>query len=396
MVSLITGLTKPLTTVELFAGIGGFRIAADRIGLKTVWANDINPISCSVYRERFGSEASVEGDIEELLSEVPSHDVLTAGFPCQPFSSAGKKEGTRDPRGTLFEKIVKVVAAKHPKFFVLENVKRLLSMEQGSHFATVLLALSELDYFVEWRLLNAKDFGLAQNRQRIVVTGTYCPSNGSTPDPREFLRLANQHEIYGAKRAAGNFSDMSSWPTLEHHGTKFPNWGVSYKGKYFCTELKGFPEQSEPVLLKDVLQPAVPPEYDLTEATIPRLTANVTVDKFVQGVKIVSNQAGGARMGYTIFGIDGLAPTLTASTSRHYERYYIDGRYRRLTPIEYARLMGFPDTHCSSVKPYDQYGLLGNAVPPPMVEWVLRKLLDQPMDRLVEPETIGQMELLDA
>ncbi len=82
-------------------------------------------------------------------------------------------------------------------------------------------------------------------------------------------------------------------------------------------------------------------------------------------------------MGYTIFGIGGLAPTLTASTSRHYERYHINGRYRRLTPCEYSRLQGFPDAHCNAVKSYDQYSLLGNAVPPPMIKWVLKKIIEE-------------------
>jgi DNA (cytosine-5)-methyltransferase 1 len=79
-------------------------------------------------------------------------------------------------------------------------------------------------------------------------------------------------------------------------------------------------------------------------------------------------------MGYTIFGTSGLAPTLTAATSRHYERYKINGRYRRLTNIEYARIQGFPDNHCREVSIYDQYGLFGNAVPPPIVKWVLGRL----------------------
>jgi DNA (cytosine-5)-methyltransferase 1 len=94
-----------IRTVELFAGIGGFRIVADRCGFQTVWANDSNPRSCAVYRDRFGANSIVEGDIRELLHTVPAHDLLTAGFPCQPFSSAGKKNGTRDPRGTLFQVI---------------------------------------------------------------------------------------------------------------------------------------------------------------------------------------------------------------------------------------------------------------------------------------------------
>ncbi len=83
--------------IELFAGIGGFRLAADELGLKSIWANDISPISSTVYRDRFGHNGFIEGDIRSLLSEVPQHDILTAGFPCQPFSSAGKKRASETP-----------------------------------------------------------------------------------------------------------------------------------------------------------------------------------------------------------------------------------------------------------------------------------------------------------
>src|SRR5262245_24728922 len=121
-----------MRTVELFAGIGGFRLAADALGLETVWANDACPDACAVYRSRFGPDAVVEGDLRRHLGDVPPHGLLTAGFPCQPFSSAGKKQGIRDARGTLFELIVRVLRARRPEFFLLENVKRLLTMERGS------------------------------------------------------------------------------------------------------------------------------------------------------------------------------------------------------------------------------------------------------------------------
>ena len=116
------------------------------------------------------------------------------------------------------------------------------------------------------------------------------------------------------------------------------------------------------------------PEFDFTESTLLRLCNNSEVNRYVGGVQIISNQGGGARMGYTIFGINGVAPTLTSATSRHYERYKINARYRRLTNIEYARIQGFPDDHCREISVYDQYGLYGNAVPPPMVKWVLGRL----------------------
>jgi DNA (cytosine-5)-methyltransferase 1 len=111
-------------------------------------------------------------DISAVKASIPEHDLLTAGFPCQPFSAAGKKQGIRDVvRGTLFSEIVDTLERTKPDYFILENVKRLLTMEHGEHFRTILLALTSAGYFVEWRLLNAKDFGLAQNRERVILVG---------------------------------------------------------------------------------------------------------------------------------------------------------------------------------------------------------------------------------
>jgi DNA (cytosine-5)-methyltransferase 1 len=363
---------KQLTTVELFCGIGGFRVAADGLGIKTVWANDVNSLACSVYRDRFEGSVLCEGDINSLKHLIPEHDVLTGGFPCQPFSAAGKKEGVRDPRGTLFQTIVDVVKEKKPKFFVLENVKRLLSMEHGIHFAVVLSALSNCGYSIEWRVLNAKDFGLAQNRERVIILGTRLESE----DQGIALRLSDFAELpIGISTL---LSDVSSWNQFHRHNAKFPSWGVGMRGRYLAIEPKYFSSQARNSSLLEILDAEVPDEYDYTQQTLERLHMNEAVDRFVNGVEIISNQAGGARMGYTIFGIRGIAPTLTASTSRHYERYQIGRTYRRLTPNEYARLQGFPDNHCGVARNYDQYALYGNAVPPPLVEWVLGRLLVTP------------------
>ena len=387
----------PLKTVELFCGIGGFRVAADRLRIKTVWANDSSQLACIAYRDRFGTDVLHEGDIRSMLADVPQHDILTAGFPCQPFSAAGKKEGTRDPRGTLFQSIVDVLKKEQPKYFVLENVKRLLSMEHGAHFATVLSALSSLNYFIEWRVLNAKDFGLAQNRERVVILGTRMDLRSEKDvDIKGSLRLANIHDLASGPRGIRTMLDQpAAWKSLERHGEKFSSWGVTFNDKFLACCLDSFSSAMPPVTIQNILEPTTSAEYDYTTQTIERLHKNEIVDRFVNGVEIISNQAGGARMGYTIFGIGGLAPTLTASTSRHYERYKIGRRYRRLTPIEYARLQGFADNHCSAVASYDQYMLFGNAVPPPLAEWVLRQITET---RTEIPETVEmrQPELFSA
>ncbi len=369
-----------LTTVELFAGIGGFRIAADAAGLKTIWANDISPKAANVYRSRFGDCELHSGDIQKYIEDVPEHDVLTAGFPCQPFSSAGRKQGFRDPRGHAFGAVVEILRRRRPRFFVLENVKRLLSMESGSHFAAVLAALTALGYSVEWRLLNAMQLGLAQNRQRVLIIGVrdQVPLLHSPT-----ILLAAPTELVGlGEKQYTNLQQPEYWCRVAHGVKRFLEWGVAKAGCFFTANLDCFSDALPPVYLHQVLQEETGLEFDFTENTLSRLQESGEINRFYQGVQIRFNQGGGARMGYTVFGTEGVSPTLTGSTSRHYERYEIKGRYRRLTNIEYARLQGFPDTHCDVVSVYDQYNLLGNAVPPPLVSWTFGKLFSSPQPLL--------------
>jgi DNA (cytosine-5)-methyltransferase 1 len=363
-----------MKTVELFAGIGGFRSAADRLGWRTVWANDNNEKACRVYRDQFGERELKYGDFAELRASVPQHDVLTGGFPCQPFSSAGKKEGVRDARGTLFQLIVEVLKLRRPRFFILENVKRLLTMEYGCHFATILGSLAELDYSLEWRLLNAMHFGLPQNRERVVFVGV---RKRAVEQHDARIRLAHSSDFSGiGGRERDKLADPFTWDRIPDHQTRFPDWGLASGGRFFGRDLDRFTSASPRPKLVTILQDKVPDEFDFTETTLKWVHENEPVNRFVNGVEILSNQRGGARMGYTIFGINGVAPTLTSTTSRHYERYMIGNRYRRLTNIEYARLQGFSDDHCKAVSVYDQYSLFGNAVPPPLVEWVMSRLTE--------------------
>jgi DNA (cytosine-5)-methyltransferase 1 len=364
-----------MTTVELFAGIGGFRLAAERRGLRTVWANDHCPRACAVYRDHFGRGELREGDLARFWAEVPPHDLLTAGFPCQPFSSAGKKQGVRDPRGTLFELIVRALRRHQPTYFVLENVKRLLTMEEGLHFAAILRSLAGLNYRIEWRLLNAMHFGLSQNRQRVFLLGVRGDRTGGPG--AGLIRLAPGADLEGLKDGQREaLRDVAAWRRVEDHGKRFSTWGLAQDDRFFAADLPEFSARSDQVPVRAILQEVVPPEFDFTEATLRWVDTNTPVRRFLQGVEILSNQGGGARMGYTIFGVNGVAPTLTSTTSRHYERYQIGDRYRRLTNVEYARIQGFPDDHCRAASVYDQYALLGNAVPPPMAGWVLGRITD--------------------
>jgi DNA (cytosine-5)-methyltransferase 1 len=380
-----------MKTVELFAGIGGFRIAAENNGLNTVWANDACAKACKVYRDRFGKDSIVEGDITTLLDKIPSHQFLTGGFPCQPFSSAGKKQGIKDPRGTLFSTVVDLLRQHEPQYFVLENVKRLLTMERGKHFATILASLAELDYRIEWRLLNAEWFGLPQNRQRVFIAGVR--HSKSDPPYSSKTRLANLADLKNRRLCVDTLTSHQEWTDITEHGARFPDWGLAEFGKFYGVDLDGFSQRKPTVYLNRVLEDDVAPEFDFTASTIERLKASTRVKRMVGGVEILSNQGGGARMGYTVFGINGLAPTLTSTASRHYERYKVGRRYRRLTNVEYARIQGFPDNQCSAVSVYHQYALFGNAVPPPMAEWVIHQTINDGHDASVLPRNARQRSL---
>ncbi len=348
-----------------------------------LWANDIDPKCCAIYQLHFGPSSIVCDDVAHVKSTIPPHDILTAGFPCQPFSSAGKKNGVRDNvRGTLFAEIVEVLEGLRPEFFILENVKRLLTMEDGHHFKTILYALTSASYVVEWRLLNAQNFGLAQNRERIFIIGQKDPSFLHC-DPDTFLRNHAVLLLSGDLRESllpfASLADLMRPIHSHRHG--FATCGFAFGGNVFSFEPPSMPPQRPFRFLRDVLEREVDPRFDFTDVTNGWVKKNTEVNSFIHGVEVISNQEGGRRMGYTIFGDGGVAPTLTATPSRHYERYRINGRYRRLTNVEYARLQGFPDNWCSAVTVYDQYGLFGNAVPPPMVEWVAKRLVARVKDK---------------
>ena len=376
-----------LSSVELFAGIGGFRIAADENGLNTIWANDIDHTAATVYLKNFGAGSIVEGDIHDYLDSIPDHDFLTGGFPCQPFSKAGKKQGIADYRGTLFEVIVQILKNKNPRYFLLENVNSLLFMENGNHFRTILAALSQLEYKIEWRVLNAASFGLPQHRERVLIIGSkdvdFSDSYFLSPDDEDKLETGITEIVARFER----------WNEIETSKGKFKTWGMAIGGHFVTADV---PEQQyqSPVKLKDILEKAPDSSFDFTEDTLDRIKNSQFVNKYFNGVQILYNQSGGARMGYSIFGVDGLAPTLTASTSRHYERYQVGDRFRRLTNVEYARIQGFPDHHCDATSPYNQYKLYGNAVPPIMVSYVIEKIINKKY-RKIEKRTYDLFDLME-
>lgn len=160
--------------IDLFAGIGGVRIAFDELEYQHVFSSEIDKAACVTYRENFGDMP--HGDITKIHEkDVPAHDLLLAGFPCQAFSIMGKKLGFADTRGTLFFEVERILKQHRPQAILLENVKQLVTHDHGHTLQTILQSLKQLGYIVQWNVLNALDFGLAQKRERIIIVGFLDP-----------------------------------------------------------------------------------------------------------------------------------------------------------------------------------------------------------------------------
>ena len=179
------------TFIDLFAGIGGMRIAFQNLGGKCVFSSEIDDKARQTYALNFGDIP--DGDITKINeNEIPDHDILVGGFPCQAFSIAGKRGGFNDTRGTLFFDVARIIKAKQPKAFFLENVKGLTNHRGGKTLATILNVLrNDLGYIVpEPQIMNAKNFGVPQNRERIFIVG-FRPDLGikeedfSYPEPTD-------------------------------------------------------------------------------------------------------------------------------------------------------------------------------------------------------------------
>lgn len=173
--------TRPAVRfVDLFCGIGGFHVAAARLGWEAVLACDINEACQKAYAENFGLKPV--GDIRAVsASDIPDHEVLMAGFPCQPFSIIGDRKGFQDARGTLFFEIARILKEKQPAYFVLENVKMLAGDNKGKTLARIITILRSIGYTVDWRILNALNFGLPQKRERVLIVGRKTPAPYAWP-----------------------------------------------------------------------------------------------------------------------------------------------------------------------------------------------------------------------
>lgn len=301
------------TFIDLFAGIGGMRIAFERAGGHCVYSNEWNKYSQQTYFANFGEQP--DGDITKVdASAIPDHDILVAGFPCQPFSIAGvsKKQslgratGFEDKtQGTLFFDICRILKAKRPKAFLLENVKNLCSHDKGNTFRVITESLHELDYEIFYQVIDGQNY-VPQHRERILIVG------------------------FDRKRYGSNVD--------------------------FSFDLT--PVDPKPVV-RDILETDADDRYTLSDK----------LWKYLQDYAAKHKEAGNG-FGYGIADSNGVARTLSA-------RYYKDGSEilikqegknpRRLTPRECARLQGFPEDFKIPVSDTQAYKQFGNSVVVPLM-----------------------------
>lgn len=319
---------KPdFTFIDLFAGIGGMRLAYEQAGGKCVYSNEWNKYCQQTYYANFGELP--DGDLVLVdAKDIPDHEILIAGFPCQPFSiagvskklSLGRKTGFEDKtQGTLFFEVCRILKEKRPKAFMLENVKNLKSHDRGKTFKIILESLDELNYKVFFSILDGQNY-VPQHRERIIIVG------------------------FDTER-----------------------YGNNIDFKFDVT-----PVEPKPVINK-ILDKKVDDKYTLSDK----------LWIYLQGYA-AKHKAAGNGFGYGIAPLDGVSRTISA-------RYYKDGSEiliaqdgknpRRLTPRECARLQGFPETFIIPVSDTQAYKQFGNSVVVPLITDVA-KLVAVKMDTL--------------
>jgi DNA (cytosine-5)-methyltransferase 1 len=345
--------------IDLFAGIGGIRMAFEAHGGRCVFTSEWNPWAQKTYLANFPKSAhSIEGDITKVSErDVPAHDVLLAGFPCQPFSIAGvskknalgRAHGFADEtQGTLFFDVARIIAERQPAAFLLENVKNLVSHDKGNTFRIIRKVLEEdLRYHITYKVVDGAHF-VPQHRERILIVGFREQTDFSFDD----LVLPKQR------------------PTMKK--ILHPQDGSEEPEAHYTVGTKA----------------KVDDRYTLT----PKLWA------YLQAYA-EKHRAAGNGFGFGLVGPDSVSRTLSA-------RYYKDGseilvsqglrkRPRRLTPRECARLMGFPDDFIIPVSDTQAYKQFGNSVVMPVMREVARAMKPRIL-KLIDPELARQKSLLAA
>lgn len=232
----------------MFAGIGGIDLAFKQAGCEIVWANEKDKYACKTYRLNFGNEFLVEADIKNVVTkEIPKFDILTAGFPCQAFSSVGLLQGFDDPRGNLFFEVIRVVKNVKPRVVFLENVANLLKHDDGNTFKVIKGQLEELGYTVLFRVMNAKEYGnLPQQRNRIYIVAFRFKKNLIKFNFPEMIPLTRTaFDLFDKEHQDERFymdnhrmwDRMMEYMTERNRVYRFTDWGLSRSREGICPTL---------------------------------------------------------------------------------------------------------------------------------------------------------------
>lgn len=330
------------TFVDWFAGVGGFRLGLEGLGLKCVGACENDGFCRQIYEKNFGHEPEY-WDAKTVLGEgVPDHDLFCAGFPCQAFSTSGKWQGFRGTEGTLFFDACRVIAAKRPNYLLLENVKSILRIgyidEEGSPvpgtdgwvFYTILESLDELGYDCQWQVLNSRDFGVPQSRERVYIVGS--------------LRGIPRPEVFPLRSEAIGMEVNARGRAIRPLGRFHPERKTG--------------RQSGRVWGEDGVAPTLTSSSEI-----------ISLGSFLP-----------EHRSERVYSTEGIAPTLLAhqgGTGRQSGIYRDRGRLRRLTPVECERIQGFPDGWTEGVSDTQRYKQAGNAVTVSVVRAIGQILIEE-------------------
>jgi DNA (cytosine-5)-methyltransferase 1 len=403
---------QKLKVVELFAGVGGFHLGFQRAGgYEIAWANQWEPSTkrqhaYEVYAERFPETPSSNDDIAKVPTEdIPDHDILVGGFPCQDYSVArtlSHAEGIVGKKGVLWwqiERILREKGSKAPKFLMLENVDRLLKSpvnQRGRDFAVMLASLANLGYAVEWRVINAADYGMPQRRRRVYILGY---KKGTKPY-KEMLSLKKEIELWMKKAGLmakafpiDSLEQTANFSLTENLGEvstdfnkdgsmKIPFGDAGIMLNHKVSSWKTAPKFSgQPTPLKNIVQPdtEVADEYFIK-------TQDLKKWQYLKGAKKELRGKKGYEYHYTegpvAFpdSLDKPARTIVtgeggpgASRFKHVIKTR-SGRYRRLTPLELERANMFPDNHTAGTSDTKRAFFMGNALVVGVIEQLARHL----------------------
>ena len=346
--------------LDLFSGIGGFHLGLKPLGFECIGYSEIDKYAIEMYKNHFG-EGNNLGDITKInASDLPDFDILTAGFPCQAFSIAGKRKGFEDTRGTLFFEIARILSVKKPTWFILENVKGLFSHDQNKTFKVIMSTLWELGYAVDYKVLNAKNFGIPQNRERIFIIGKLGENFMWSFDWRfdeyqpKVLNDILEDEVdekYFVN--VGIIKDRITWKSKgKLHTRKISNKDGIKKA--------GFLDQSFRAGA-DVVE---------MDSLSPTLTRQPTLIKVGN---ISPNDNPNFSATYDVHSPDGIAPTLVSGQQTS-KLIKAGKRVRKLTPRECFRVMSFKDDYEIIVSDRQAYEVIGNSLCPEIVNQIGRKI----------------------